>query len=103
MDLLDTIFTGEMLNVNVPYVMAALREAARENDHLGKCRDCLIDAAAIALNRLQPRYFGGGFRSMPPGVLGMAHSEIDLEERLRKEAEKAVAEAVTAVLENPHH
>ena len=103
MDLLDTIFTGEMLNVNVPYVMAALRERARSDDHLGQCKDCLIDIAAMALNSLPPRYFGGGFRSMPPGVRGMAHSEVDLEEQLRKAAKKAVAKAIDAVSENPHH
>jgi hypothetical protein len=103
MDVLDTMFTGELLNVNVPYVLAALREVARDDSHLGQCRDCLIDVAARALNSLAPRYFGGGFRSMPPGVRGMAHSEVDMEEKLRKDAEKAVAEAVAAVSENPHH
>ena len=101
--MLDTIFTGEMLNVNVLYVLAALREEAQANEHLGKCRDCLIDVAAIALNSMPPRYYGGGFRSMPPGVRDMAHAETDMENQLREEARKAVLEAIKTVSRNPHH
>jgi len=103
MDLLDTLFTGELLNINVPYVLAALRAAGRSDEHLSKCRDCLVDAAAIALNSMPPRYYGGGFRSMPPGVRSMGHSEVEMEETLREEARKAVAAAIDIVKERPHH
>jgi len=103
MDLIDTLFTGEMLNINVPYVLAALRVAAREDDHLSQCRDCLIDVAAIALNSMPPRYYGGGFRSMPPGVRSIDHSEMETEDKLREDAQKAVDVAIAVVKENPHH
>ena len=103
MDLLDTLFTGELLNINVPYVLAALRTAAHSDDHLSQCRDCLIDVAAIALNSLPPRYYGGGFRSMPPGIRSMAHSEAAEEELSREEARKAVEAAIAIVKEHPHH
>ncbi len=103
MELVDTLFTGELLNINVPYVLAALRVAARRDDHLSKCRDCLIDVAAIALNSLPPRYYGGGFRSMPPGVRGMAHSEVEQEDKLKEDARRAVEEAIAIVKANPHH
>ncbi len=103
MELLDTLFTGEMLNINVPYVLAALRVVARDDDHLTQCRDCLIDVAAIALNSMPPRYYGGGFRSMPPGVRSIDHCEAEAEEKLREDARKAVDTAMTVVKGNPHH
>ena len=103
MDLLDTLFTGELLNINVPYVLAALRAVARDDDHLSQCRDCLIDVAAIALNSMPPRYCGGGFRSMPPGVRSIGHCEEEAEKRLREEAQQAVAKAISTVRSNPHH
>jgi len=103
MNELDSVFTHELLNINVPYVLAALRAAAGFDDHLSRCRDCLIDVAAIALNSLPPRYYGGGFRSMPPGVRGIAHSEVEKEDSLREDARQAVDAAIAIVKKNPHH
>jgi len=103
MDELDALLTRELLNINVPYVLAALRIAARSDEHLSKCRDCLIDVAAIALNSLPPRYYGGGFRPMPPGVRSIAHSETEKEQLLRDAARQAVDAAIDIVKKNPHH
>lgn len=46
----------ELKNRNEEKVWQAIEKYLDENEDLCSCRDCILDAAAIALNNLPPRY-----------------------------------------------
>jgi hypothetical protein len=72
----------------------AIEHHLGENSSLCRCRDCILDAAAIALNSLQPRYHVYSFHEK-------AGEEEDA--ALLKEARKAVEAAFKKVTKRPHH
>jgi competence protein ComFB len=56
MSLIDERIMDELMNRNEGNVWAALEEFLAENPGVCQCRDCILDTAAITLNRLPPRY-----------------------------------------------
>jgi competence protein ComFB len=58
-----------------------------------RCRDCILDTAAIALNRLPPRYQVYSFHENNP-------AEVAAHDQLVKET---VAAAAVQVAKRPHH
>ena len=82
----------ELKNLNEEKVWAALEIYLGENPQACRCRDCILDAAALALNKLTPRYQVYSF-----------HSNVPEEEEPSEETKKAVAEAFEKVTQKPHH
>ena len=56
MALIDYHDIDELKNRNEEKVWAALEEFLAANPAVCRCRDCILDTAAITLNRLTPRY-----------------------------------------------
>jgi competence protein ComFB len=92
--LIDYHDIDELKNGNEEKVWMAIEHHLGENSSLCRCRDCILDAAAIALNSLQPRYHVYSFHEK-------AGEEEDA--ALLKEAGKAVEEAFKKVTKRPHH
>ena len=94
MALIDYHDIDELKNGNEEKVWMAIEHHLGEDSSLCRCRDCILDAAAIALNSLQPRYHVYSFHEK-------AGEEEDAS--LLKEARKAVEEAFKKVTKRPHH
>ena len=56
MALIDYHDMDELKNRNEEKVWAAMEEFLAANPAVCRCRDCILDTAAITLNRLPPRY-----------------------------------------------
>ncbi|MBF0544871.1 MAG: late competence development ComFB family protein [Candidatus Riflebacteria bacterium] len=62
------------------------------------CEDCILDLAALALNKLSPKYWvSGAFNAFT------SPSEFAANPQNRKDAKQAVAQALSLVKKNPHH
>ena len=94
MALIDYHDVDELKNRNEEKVWMAIEHHLGENPSLCRCRDCILDAAAIALNKLQPRYHVYSFHEKDAG---------EEDETLLGEAKAAVGEAFKMVTKRPHH
>ena len=94
MPLVDYHDVEELKNRNEEKVWVAIEKHLGENASLCRCRDCILDAAAIALNSLPPRYSVYSFHEKS----GQAEAEAAV-----LEAEAAVGKAFGQVTKKPHH
>lgn len=94
MALIDYHDVDELKNRNEEKVWMAIEFHLDKNQSLCRCRDCILDAAALALNKIPPRYHVYSFHENAPG---------DDDETLMAEAKKAVSEAFKQVTKRPHH
>ena len=94
MALIDYHDIDELKNRNEEKVWMAIEQRLEEDTSLCRCRDCILDAAAIALNHLTPRYHVYSFHENAPK---------DEDGTLLEEAKKAVTVAFTKVTKRPHH
>lgn len=94
MTLIDYHDVDELKNRNEEKVWIAIEHHLDGNPSLCRCRDCILDAAAIALNSLQPRYHVYSFHE---------NTTSEEEEEFLEEAKKAVAQAFEKVTKKPHH
>lgn len=94
MTLIDYHDVDELKNRNEEKVWTAIEVHLEKDPELCRCRDCILDAAAIALNKIPPRYHVYSFHE------NTAHDD---EDALVDEAQKAVAEAFKMVTKRPHH
>lgn len=93
MALIDFHDVDELRNRNEELVWAAIEAHLAGKPEICRCRDCVLDTAAIALNRLPPRYQVYTFHDKNPAV------DAALEAQVRE----AVAEASAQVAQRPHH
>jgi hypothetical protein len=93
MALIDFHDMDELKNRNEELVWAAVEALLAADPGLCRCRDCILDTAALALNRLAPRYQVYSFHDNHPG------DEVSLEGQVRE----AVAAASAQVAKRPHH
>lgn len=94
MALIDFHDVDELRNRNEALVWAAIEAHLAANPDACRCRDCVLDTAALALNRLPPRYQVYTFHDKSPA--GGAAQEA-------QEAREAVAAAAAQVAKRPHH
>lgn len=92
MALVDFHDLDELKNKNEEKVWKALEKVLGEHEEYCKCRDCVMDAAAIALNNLPAKYQVYSF-----------HSNEEIEGSPNAVVEKAVLEALGHVTKKPHH
>ena len=91
-------------NENEIRVFEAMERLVEEDPDLCKCETCLLDVAAIALNKLPPRYRTSSFVSPPGGVLDLLPEEPKTgEDAIRRSVEEAVKEAIGRVKQHPSH
>ena len=93
MALIDHHDIDELKNRNEEKVWAAVEEFLVANPDTCRCRDCILDTAAITLNRLPPRYQVYSFHENNP-------TEDEAFEKLIREA---VAASSAQVAQRPHH
>ena len=93
MALIDFHDVDELRNRNEEKVWAALEAHFAANPGACRCRDCVLDTAAIALNRLPPRYHVYSFHDQGTGTDPAHESEV----------REAVAAAAALVTKRPHH
>jgi Holliday junction resolvase-like predicted endonuclease len=82
----------ELKNRNEEKVWRAIEEYLATNEKVCRCRDCILDAAALALNGLPARYTVYSF-----------HGNMPEEKDPAQEVSAAVAEAFRKVTARPHH
>jgi competence protein ComFB len=93
MALIDFHDIDELKNRQEEKVWAAIEEQLNADPAHCRCRDCILDTAAIALNRLPPRYQVYTF-----------HENVREEDtRQQASVEQAVADALAMVAKRPHH
>ncbi len=93
MALIDFHDMDELKNRNEELVWGAVEEFLMANPSVCRCRDCILDTAAIALNRLPPRYQVYSFHENNPGE----------EAAQRTLIRETVAAASAQVAKRPHH
>lgn len=93
MALIEERHRDELRNRIEGRVWAALEEFLEENPAACRCRDCILDTAAIALNRIPPQYRVYDFHGDRP-------ADDAALERLVAEAVRA---ASLQVAKSPHH
>ena len=93
MALIDFHDVDELKNRQEEKVWAAIEAHLGDNPSLCRCRDCILDAAAIALNRLPPRY----------QVYSFHENQHEDEAAQEEQARTAVAGAFELVTKRPHH
>lgn len=93
--MIDYHDVDELKNRNEEKVWMAIEHQLGEDPSLCRCRDCILDAAAIALNSLPPRYHVYSFHE---GGAKQGEDKV-----LLQEAKKAVKEAFAKVTKRPHH
>jgi competence protein ComFB len=93
MALIDYHDMDELKNRNEEKVWAALEDFLAENPTVCRCRDCILDTAAIALNRLPPRY----------QVYSFHENTVAENEAQAKLVRETIAAASTQVAKRPHH
>lgn len=94
MALIDFHDVDELKNRNEEKVWTAIEQQLEGDPSLCRCRDCILDAAAIALNSLPPRYHVYSFHEKAPR---------EEEGAVHEQAKKAVREAFAKVTKRPHH
>jgi competence protein ComFB len=82
----------ELKNRNEEKVWIAIEMQLKRDTSLCRCRDCVLDVAAIALNRLPPRYQVYAFHSNELESLVPGDDVVE-----------AVAKAFEMVARSPHH
>jgi competence protein ComFB len=83
----------ELRNRNEEIVWTAIEEHLAAHPGVCRCRDCVLDTAAIALNRLPPRY-----------QVSAAHENNPAEDASHNaQVKEAVAAASAQVAQRPHH
>jgi competence protein ComFB len=97
MALIDHHDIDELKNRNEEKVWESIEQHLGKNPSLCRCRDCILDAAAIALNRLPPRYQVYSFHENVPD------SVREDDARQQSAVNEAVAQAFTMVAKRPHH
>jgi competence protein ComFB len=93
MSLINERYMDELKNRNEEEVWAALEDFLATNPAVCQCRDCILDTAAITLNRLPPRYRVYAFHEDNPAG-DAAHDKLVAE---------AVRDAAAQVAKRPHH
>ena len=93
MSLIDERYLDELKNRNEEKVWAALEARLAADAGACRCRDCILDTAAITLNRLAPRYQVYAFHENNPGE-DAAHVNL---------VKETVAAASAQVAKRPHH
>ena len=93
MTLIDLDDSAGVKNRNEEQVWAAIEAHLAADASACRCRDCILDTAAIALNRLAPRYRVSTFH-------GKGSERDTAQEALVREA---VAAAAALVARRPHH
>jgi competence protein ComFB len=93
MPLIDERDMDDLKNRNEDKVWAALEDFFAANPALCQCRDCILDTAAITLNRLPPRYQVSALHGNNP-VEDAAHDKLVAE---------TVRAAAALVALRPHH
>ena len=93
MALIDYHDMDELKNRNEQKVWAAMEEFLSANPAVCRCRDCILDTAAITLNGLPSRYQVYSFHENNP-VEDAAHDQL---------VQEKVAAASTQVAKRPHH
>lgn len=92
MPIIDFHDMDELRNRNEELVWKAIEDYLNAHPQVCRCRDCILDAAALTLNSLTPRYHVYSFHDNTPG---------------EKDASSGVAEAVARAFEKvtrrPHH
>lgn len=81
-------------NSNEPLVWAAIEEYLSADAGACRCRDCILDMVAIALNRLPPRYEVCSFHKHGPAQEEAAYQAL---------VREAVSAAALVVAKRPHH
>ena len=79
-------------NVNEKKVWNFLEEYINKDHSVCRCRDCMLDIAAIALNTLKPAY-----------NVSVIHANKKATGATPDEVEKAVKKAIKIVTKTPHH
>jgi len=93
MALIDFHDVDELKNRNEEKVWAALEARLAADAGACRCRDCILDTAAIALNRLPPRYEVYSFHNQAAAQ----------DEAHEAQVREAVAYAAALVANRPHH
>jgi competence protein ComFB len=96
MALIDFHDIDELKNHNEELVWSAIEAHLAAHPGACRCRDCVLDTAAIALNRLPPRYQVYSFHNRDAARDGA-------QEALEGQVRQAVAEAAALVAKRPHH
>jgi competence protein ComFB len=97
----DEYDTNRLVNVAEVEVFAAIDRFLATDPDICRCQVCMLDVAALALNRMPAVYRATPYTPNPPGALSVIWDEeaarpVDL-------ADRAVAEAVAKVRTRPHH
>lgn len=92
MALLDYHDLEELHNANEELVWKALERTLIDNPTFCRCRDCILDAAALALNSLPSRYQVFAFHNNDPQT-GEPGADVV----------SAVTSALEQVRRRPHH
>ena len=79
-------------NINEGAVVEAIESIAADDDTLCKCKMCLEDIFALALNTLPAKYVQSYYSTHDVNTL------VD-----KKEIEKVVKETAKKIAKNPHH
>ncbi len=95
MSLKDRYDFDSLVNEAERLVLAELEAQMGRTPGLCTCQDCVLDMAALALNRVRPTYRVSLMGSMYAGALGKAE--------YAREISKAVQEAIEKVKANPSH
>ena len=93
--------TSRLVNVAETEVFAAIDRFLSRGPDICRCQVCMLDLAALALNRMSPTYRTTPYAPSPPGALGVTWDEEA--SRLTALADRAVAEAAQQVRARPHH
>lgn len=93
--------TSRLVNVSESEVFAAIDRFLAGDPDICRCQVCMLDLAALALNRMPPAYRTTAYTPSPPGALGVTWDEAAGALHLR--ADEAVAAAAGIVRARPHH
>ncbi len=92
MPIIDHHDLDELKNRNEEMVWKAIERYVNLHPEICRCRDCILDAAALSLNNLPPRYQVYTFHSNAPD-----------EKEPGPDVLAAVDEAFKQVTKRPHH
>ena len=97
----DTYNINQLVNIAELEVFSAIDELLARDTEICRCQVCMLDVAALALNRMPSVYRVTPYTPNPPGALSVMWDD-ELSD-LREIAERAVAEAAEQVRASPHH
>jgi len=76
-------------------VIDELERQLTEKDKICKCQDCILDMAALALNKTKPHY--------RVSLLGKLYTDSAHDTKYMEDIKKSVKEALNKVAKNPAH